>query len=94
MLCFIGYRHRFMAEFLEVGGILTLLEIVGLKQAKEVDKVESLICLQSIAGAGRKYKELICESYGKLIFTHQSGALSQFEVKSLYLHSSSIYACH
>ncbi|XP_033738661.1 armadillo-like helical domain containing protein 1 [Pecten maximus] len=56
--------HKFMAEFLEVGGVLTLLEIIGLKQAKEADKLESLKCLQAIANAGRKYKELICESYG------------------------------
>jgi hypothetical protein len=54
-----------MAEFLEVGGILTLLEILGLKQGKELDKVASLVCLQHVANAGRKYKELICESYGK-----------------------------
>ena len=53
-----------MAEFIEVGGVLTLLEIIGLKQAKECNKLEALKCLQSIANAGRKYKELICESYG------------------------------
>ncbi|KAL8622431.1 hypothetical protein ACOMHN_034096 [Nucella lapillus] len=56
--------HKFMAEFLEVGGVLTLLEILGLKQGKEVDKTAALVCLQHIANAGRKYKELICESYG------------------------------
>ncbi|XP_076441453.1 armadillo-like helical domain containing protein 1 [Babylonia areolata] len=56
--------HKFMAEFLEVGGVLTLLEILGLKQGKEVDKTAALACLQHIANAGRKYKELICESYG------------------------------
>jgi len=56
--------HKFMAEFLEVGGILTLLEIIGLKQAQEYDKAEALKCLHHIANAGRKYKELICESYG------------------------------
>lgn len=56
-----------MAEFIEVGGVLTLLEIIGLKQAKEDDKLESLKCLQCVANAGRKYKELICESYGKWI---------------------------
>lgn len=55
---------KFMAEFLEVGGVLTLLEIIGLKQAKEADKLEALKCLQFVANAGRKYKELICESYG------------------------------
>lgn len=56
--------HKFMAEFLEVGGVLTLLEIIGLKQAKEADKSEALRNLHFIANAGRKYKELICESYG------------------------------
>lgn len=56
--------HKFMAEFLEVGGVLTLLEIIGLKQAREIDKSEALCCLHYIANAGRKYKELICESYG------------------------------
>ena len=56
--------HQFMAEFLEVGGILTLLEIIGLKQSKEADKSEALKLLIVIASAGRQYKELICESYG------------------------------
>ncbi|KAK7100658.1 armadillo-like helical domain containing protein 1 isoform X2 [Littorina saxatilis] len=56
--------HKFMAEFLEVGGVLTLLEILGVKQGKEVDKTAALVCLHHIANAGRKYKELICESYG------------------------------
>ncbi|XP_052258439.1 armadillo-like helical domain containing protein 1 [Dreissena polymorpha] len=56
--------HKFMAEFLEVGGVLTMLEIIGLKQAKEEDKSEALRNLHYIANAGRKYKELVCESYG------------------------------
>ena len=56
-----------MTEFMEVGGTLTLLEIIGLKQAKEHDKAEALKCLHHIANAGRKYKELICESYGTVI---------------------------
>ncbi|XP_048760095.1 armadillo-like helical domain containing protein 1 [Ostrea edulis] len=56
--------HKYMAEFLEVGGVLTLLEIIGLKQAKEFDKLEALHCLICVANAGRKYKELVCESYG------------------------------
>ena len=30
--------HRFLAEFLEVGGVLTVLEILGLRQAKEVKR--------------------------------------------------------
>ena len=62
---FFPFSHKFLAEFLEVGGVLTLLEILGLKQAKEADKTEALQLLTCIANAGRKYKELICESYGK-----------------------------
>lgn len=58
-----------MAEFLEVGGVLTLLEIIGLKQAKEEDKSVALKNLHYIANAGRKYKELICESYGMSLMT-------------------------
>jgi hypothetical protein len=30
--------NRFLGEFLEVGGILTILEILGIPQAKEVIK--------------------------------------------------------
>ena len=58
---------KFLAEFLEVGGVLTVLEILGLMQAKEADKAEALRLLTCIASAGRKYKELICESYGKFM---------------------------
>lgn len=63
-ISFICYRHKFLAEFLEVGGVLTILEILGLKQAKEADKSEALRLVTCVATAGRKYKELICESYG------------------------------
>ncbi|KAJ1538678.1 hypothetical protein HK096_001340, partial [Nowakowskiella sp. JEL0078] len=57
--------YRFLAEFLEVGGVLTVLEILGLSQIKEVgDKAEALRLLLHVANAGRKFKEFICESYG------------------------------
>ncbi|NXD80420.1 ARMD1 protein, partial [Halcyon senegalensis] len=56
--------RRYIIEFLEIGGVLVLLEILGLRHLKEEDKRESVKLLQLIAGAGRKYKELICESYG------------------------------
>ncbi|XP_078074714.1 armadillo-like helical domain containing protein 1 [Mustelus asterias] len=56
--------HRYLIEVLEVGGILTLLEILKLKQLRDDNKEEALKLLQIIANAGRKYKELICESYG------------------------------
>lgn len=44
---------------------MTLLEILGLNHLKEEDKRESVKLLQLVANAGRKYKELICESYGR-----------------------------
>ncbi|KAM7106663.1 LOW QUALITY PROTEIN: armadillo-like helical domain containing protein 1 [Ciconia maguari] len=56
--------RRYLIEFLEVGGVLILLEILGLNHLKEEDKRESVKLLQLVADAGRKYKELICESYG------------------------------
>ncbi|XP_062049294.1 armadillo-like helical domain containing protein 1 [Lepus europaeus] len=56
--------NRYLIEFLEVGGVLTLLEILGLENVKEEDKKESVKLLQVIANSGRKFKELICESYG------------------------------
>ena len=56
--------HRYLAEFLETGGVLTVLEITSLSRATEDDKSEALKLLLNVAGAGRKYKEFICESYG------------------------------
>ena len=57
--------HRFLEEFLEVGGVLTVVEILGVKQAKECDKTEALKLLICVASAGRQYKEIICEGYGQ-----------------------------
>ncbi|XP_053325930.1 armadillo-like helical domain containing protein 1 [Spea bombifrons] len=51
-------------EFMEVGGIMTLLEILGLQQLTEHHKMEALKLLQTLAKSGRKYKEMVCESYG------------------------------
>ncbi|XP_030109495.1 armadillo-like helical domain containing protein 1 isoform X2 [Mus musculus] len=56
--------NRYLLEFLEIGGVLTLLEILGVEKINEEDKKESIKLLQIIANTGRKYKELICESYG------------------------------
>ncbi|XP_040216896.1 armadillo-like helical domain containing protein 1 [Rana temporaria] len=55
---------RYKVEFVEVGGILTLLEILGLNQISDQNKTEALKILQILGRSGRTYKELICESYG------------------------------
>ena len=61
--CFAN-QFRFLTEFLEVGGILTVLEILTIPQAKESDRAEAMLLLIKVAANGRKYKEFICESYG------------------------------
>ncbi|ORX52517.1 ARM repeat-containing protein [Piromyces finnis] len=56
--------HRFLTEFLEIGGVLTILEILCISQVKEEEKAQVLKILSHIANSGRQYKEFICESYG------------------------------
>ena len=60
-----AYRNHFLAEFLEVGGALTVLEVVGLREGREHAKAEGLQLLSVIAGHGRQFKELLCESFGE-----------------------------
>ncbi|NXK06321.1 ARMD1 protein, partial [Herpetotheres cachinnans] len=76
--------RRYLIEFLEIGGVLILLEILGLNHLKEEDKKESVKLLQLLADAGRKYKELICESYGRRHFLATStSAEAQDDVRVL-----------
>ncbi|CAF1181460.1 unnamed protein product [Didymodactylos carnosus] len=56
--------NKFLNEFLDVGGLFTLLEILNVKQIKEEDKQQALELLKLISDNGRMYKELICQSYG------------------------------
>ncbi|KAJ8276946.1 hypothetical protein GJAV_G00069680 [Gymnothorax javanicus] len=56
--------QRYLIEFIESGGILTLLEILGQVDISDEDKTEALILLLIISNTGQKFKELICESYG------------------------------
>jgi hypothetical protein len=55
---------QYLQEFVETGGILNLLEILGLTSKSEEEKVEAVKLLMHVAKAGRAYKELICESKG------------------------------
>lgn len=48
-----------------MGGVLTVIEILSVKHAKELDKTEALKLLICVASAGRQYKEIICEGYGQ-----------------------------
>ncbi|KAM6921133.1 armadillo-like helical domain containing protein 1 [Xenentodon cancila] len=56
---------QYLLEFVEDGGVLTLLDIIGHSQRKEAHKTEALQLLLSISDAGvKEYKELICENHG------------------------------
>ncbi|XP_062854791.1 uncharacterized protein LOC134317972 [Trichomycterus rosablanca] len=57
-------NHRYLLEFLEVGGMMTLLEVLKQDRTKEGEKAEALQLLSIIANTGYKYKEVVCESYG------------------------------
>lgn len=61
----IFFSDQYLMEFLEDGGVLTLLDILSHTQSKEQDKAEALRLLLTVSNAGRKYKEIICESHGK-----------------------------
>ena len=50
ILCFfLSLTHSYLMRFLEVGGILILLEIVNLKLCEEADKAEALRLLTQIS---------------------------------------------
>ncbi|XP_065812400.1 adenine DNA glycosylase [Labrus bergylta] len=57
-------HDQYLMEFLEDGGVLTLLEILSHPKSKEEEKAEALRLLHTVSNAGRKYKEFICESDG------------------------------
>jgi hypothetical protein len=56
--------RRFLAEFVEVGGIGMLIDIVEMQGVSSQDKVEALRLIVSASEAGRRYKEVICENGG------------------------------
>uniref|UniRef100_A0A8D0A663 Armadillo like helical domain containing 1 n=1 Tax=Sander lucioperca TaxID=283035 RepID=A0A8D0A663_SANLU len=57
-------HDQYLMEFLEDGGVLTLLDILNHTETKEEEKSEALRLLLTVSNAGRKYKEIICESHG------------------------------
>eukprot|EP00163_Fabomonas_tropica_P011771 TRINITY_DN2264_c0_g2_i3.p1 TRINITY_DN2264_c0_g2~~TRINITY_DN2264_c0_g2_i3.p1 ORF type:complete len:731 (+),score=147.00 TRINITY_DN2264_c0_g2_i3:273-2465(+) len=56
--------QRFLLEFLETGGVATVLEILTLEKLGEGDKQQCLTLLTHVASSGRNYKELVCEHEG------------------------------
>jgi len=64
---FVADSQTYLREFLEVGGVQTLLELISVKQATEAVKTDAINVLYSVANSGRKYKEHICECYGTML---------------------------
>ncbi|KAL3907130.1 MAG: hypothetical protein SGPRY_010290, partial [Prymnesium sp.] len=56
--------QRFLAEFVEVGGVATVVEILKLPKLCDADRAEALLVLSCVAGSGRQYKEVLCEVGG------------------------------
>ena len=56
--------QRFLAEFVEVGGVATVVEILKINDLSQEDKVCATRLLGAVAAAGRHYKEIVCEGKG------------------------------
>ena len=54
--------QRFLVEFMEVGGALTVMEILQLPYATEDDLAAAMELLLVFADAGPKFKESLCQS--------------------------------
>eukprot|EP00899_Mesostigma_viride_P016457 jgi/Mesvir1/24812/Mv22061-RA.1 len=52
---------NYLTEFVEVGGIIAVLDLLAHRELPQGDKRHALTLLASIADAGRQYKELMCE---------------------------------
>ena len=55
---------RFLTEFIETGGVITVLDILAVDVLSEADKRAAVLLLHHVANAGRHYKELICRHNG------------------------------
>lgn len=76
---------RFLVEFMEVGGALTLLEIIKTANLSKESpaKKQALEALQSIANAGPRFRDLLVESQTKSCISEYAASIENAEVKSL-----------
>eukprot|EP01006_Ploeotia_vitrea_P010209 TRINITY_DN2646_c0_g1_i1.p1 TRINITY_DN2646_c0_g1~~TRINITY_DN2646_c0_g1_i1.p1 ORF type:complete len:489 (-),score=54.29 TRINITY_DN2646_c0_g1_i1:331-1797(-) len=56
--------QRFLTNFMEVGGVQTLEDLLCVQKLKPVDKQNALLILIHIANSGRVYREMICDGAG------------------------------
>ncbi|XP_053708998.1 armadillo-like helical domain containing protein 1 isoform X1 [Synchiropus splendidus] len=70
-------HDQYRREFVEHGGVLTLLDILSLTNIKETDKSHVVKLLLIISNSGPKFSEIICECEGVKAIT---GYLSESHV--------------
>ena len=58
---------HFMDQFLDLGGVVVVLDILTMPRAAPADKLRALRILEMVADAGGEYKRRICESPGEPI---------------------------
>ena len=56
--------HRFVLEFIEAGGVHTVLDVLETDTSSDGDKLAAVNVLLLLVRLGRKYKELICDNGG------------------------------
>eukprot|EP00462_Mataza_sp_D1_P020624 CAMPEP_0175133208 /NCGR_PEP_ID=MMETSP0087-20121206/7513_1 /TAXON_ID=136419 /ORGANISM="Unknown Unknown, Strain D1" /LENGTH=1101 /DNA_ID=CAMNT_0016415669 /DNA_START=189 /DNA_END=3494 /DNA_ORIENTATION=- len=79
---------KFVAEFVEVGGLNVLLEIISSEKLEEAEKLVAVQVLSTLANVQRQYKELICEQQAPLLlssFAEEAKEISTFtEIANLF----------
>eukprot|EP00232_Nephroselmis_pyriformis_P019006 CAMPEP_0182893660 /NCGR_PEP_ID=MMETSP0034_2-20130328/24609_1 /TAXON_ID=156128 /ORGANISM="Nephroselmis pyriformis, Strain CCMP717" /LENGTH=319 /DNA_ID=CAMNT_0025027415 /DNA_START=35 /DNA_END=991 /DNA_ORIENTATION=+ len=62
--------HRFLTEFIEVGGLVTVMDILSVPTLAPDVKLQACRLLQQVANQGRGCKELMCELNGADVALH------------------------
>lgn len=81
--------QRFLANFMEVGGIQTLTDILVTAKdhaTQQLDKSNALLLLIHVANAGRVYREMVCDGQG--VDNIVKATLEECSEKTLDLTSS------
>uniref|UniRef100_A0A7S1JGK4 Uncharacterized protein n=1 Tax=Eutreptiella gymnastica TaxID=73025 RepID=A0A7S1JGK4_9EUGL len=78
--------QRFLSNFLEVGGIPTIIDLQSMPNLKGPDKQNALLLLIHIANSGRVYREMICDGAGTDLLVQ--GMLNEERPQVLELYGS------
>ncbi|KAM9831382.1 LOW QUALITY PROTEIN: armadillo-like helical domain containing protein 1 [Neosynchiropus ocellatus] len=74
-------HDQYRREFVEHGGVQTLLDILSLTNIKETDKTQVVKLLLVISNSGHKFREIICECEGVKAIAEYLSASNVTEVQ-------------